>query len=73
MIPRSSSAFGPRWRARSVALVLTAGWVAPCAGSAADRAVLGAVTPSTLGIGEEVYVRWNYEDGNGGEHDVCFF
>ncbi|CAB1115683.1 unnamed protein product [Ectocarpus sp. CCAP 1310/34] len=41
--------------------------VAPCAGSAEDRAVLSVVTPDTLGVEEEVVIRWSYEDGNGGE------
>lgn len=36
------------------------------AGSAAARSVLGAVTPETLGLGEEVMIRWSYDDGNGG-------
>lgn len=68
MIPRSTGAFGLRKCACSAALVFTIGWgwVAPCTGNAEDRAVLSAVTPDTLGIGEEVTVRWNYEDGNGG-------
>lgn len=35
-------------------------------GSAAERSVLGVVTPDTLGMGEEVAIRWNYDDGNGG-------
>lgn len=41
--------------------------LALCAASAEDRAMLSAVTPDTLGRGEEVKIRWNYEDGNGGE------
>lgn len=73
MISRRSGAVGRRWRWRAcsvaAALVLAIGWVAPCTGSTADRAVLGAVTPDTLGVGEEITVRWNYEDGNGGRHD----
>lgn len=48
--------------AAAVALRLTS-----CAGSPEDRAMLSAVTPDTLGRGEEVKIRWNYEDGNGGE------
>lgn len=66
MIPRRSGASGLRWGACSIG-VFAIGWVAPCAGSAADRAVLSAVTPDTLGIGEEVTIRWNYEDGDGGK------
>lgn len=47
--------------------------VAPCAGSAEDRAVLSVVTPDTLGVGEEVMIRWSYDDGNGGEERKSFF
>lgn len=46
---------------------------ASSAGSAADRAVLSAVTPDTLGLGEEVKIRWNYDDGNGGEGDMVTY
>ena len=34
--------------------------------SAAARSVLGTVTPDTMGMGEDLRIRWNYEDGNGG-------
>lgn len=40
---------------------------APSAAIASDRRSLSTVTPDTLGMGEEVKVRWSYEDGNGGE------
>lgn len=41
-----------------------------CAGAAVDRSVLSAVTPDTLGMGEAVKLRWNYEDGNGGMYFI---
>lgn len=47
-------------------LVMVAMKAVQSAASAADRAVLGAVTPETLGMGEEVRIRWSYDDGNGG-------
>lgn len=49
------------------AVILALGQAAKCAGSAADRAVLSVVTPDTLGMGEEVKIRWDYDDGSGGE------
>lgn len=54
---------------RMCAVVLALGQATTCAGSAADRAVLSAVTPDTLGLGEEVKIRWDYDDGNGGERN----
>lgn len=47
----------------------------PSSASAEDRAVLGAVTPHSIALGEEVTVRWSYEDGDGGTQDswFCFF
>ena len=50
----------------SVAVVVTKMLLA--AGSAEDRRVLSAVTPDTLAKGETVQIKWNYENGNGGEH-----
>lgn len=52
---------------RIYALVLGLGQAATSAGSAADRAVLSAVTPDTLGLGEDVKIRWDYDNGSGGE------
>ena len=50
----------------AIGLVVVAMKTVQSAASAADRAVLGAVTPDTLGMGEEVRIRWNYDNGNGG-------
>lgn len=50
----------------AICLVMVAMKAVQSAASAADRAVLGAVTPDTLGMGEEVRIRWSYDDGNGG-------
>lgn len=50
-------------------MVLALGQVATSAGSAANRAVLSVVTPDTLGLGEEVKIRWDYDDGSGGERN----
>lgn len=47
-----------------MALFMKVGWTT---GSAAERSMLSAVTPSTLALGEEARIRWSYDDGNGGK------
>ncbi|CAM9851353.1 unnamed protein product [Pylaiella littoralis] len=61
MVRHDSPRFG-----RICSMVLALGQVATSAGSAANRAVLSVVTPDTLGLGEEVKIRWDYDDGSGG-------
>lgn len=58
------------WRLLVAAAVITEALLA--AGSAEERRVLSAVTPDTLAKGETVKVRWNYDDGNGGERRYLF-
>lgn len=52
---------------RMLLAAVLAGAIISTAGTAAERAVIGAVTPGTLGMGEEVVIKWNYDDGDGGE------
>lgn len=58
------------WRLLIAAAVMTEALLA--AGSAEERRVLSAVTPDTLAKGETVQLRWNYDDGNGGEGSCLF-
>lgn len=42
--------------------------------SASDRAMLGVVTPYAVGLGEDLMVHWDYDNGNGGvwlQHEIC--
>lgn len=75
MILRHRERKGRRnWRLLIVTAAITK--VLLAAGSAEERRVLSAVTPDTLAKGEKVKVRWNYDDGNGGERSnlfVCYY
>lgn len=56
-----------RWATSALGAVLVISKLSLREASASDRAVIGVVTPDTIGKGEKVTIRWNYDDGNGGE------